>query len=67
MVFQPFGSESFKNQRIFNGFGVRPGPRPGSGPAPGQRELTGRGRQPTGLGGLGQQGSGAKPDQRERL
>ena len=56
MVFQHFEPKSSQNQMFFGGFGVRPGPRPGPGPAPGQRELTGRGRQPTGLGGLGRQG-----------
>ncbi len=36
-VFQPFGSESFKNQRIFNGFGVRPARAQGQArPGPGQ-------------------------------
>ena len=35
MVFQPSGSESFKNQRIFNGFRVRPWPWPGLRPGRG--------------------------------
>ena len=45
MVFQPSGSKSFKNQRIFNGFGVRPVPRPGLWLDRGQQPM-GRDQQP---------------------